>query len=89
MVKKEEPMIKHERSGFIPTPPMFSSSGIMNMVVRSHQQQGYMAVNPLSGLNPFMAGRSGQMNENYFGSSLVGGLQPNYALNEDVEGDCG
>ena len=51
-------MIKHEKSGFIPTAPLFSSSGILNMVAFSQQQlqqQGLQnLMNPMSGLNPFM-----------------------------------
>ena len=90
--KKEEPMIKHDKSGFIPAPPLFSSSGILNMVALSHQQQlqanGFPnLMNPMSGLNPFMPFGSGQMNnDNYLrmiGSSLVGGLNQNYDLKDE------
>lgn len=60
-------MIKHDKKGFIPTSALFSSSGILNIVALSQQQQlqqnGFAnALNPMSGLNPFMPFQSGGMN---------------------------
>lgn len=99
LLKKEEFILKHNKSGLIvPGNALFSSSGLLNMMAFHHhqqqqQQQHHQSIensHALSGLNPFMQNRSDRLRQDYLGilgSSVVGGLQPNYDIKE--EDDCG
>ena len=66
-------------------PPLFSSSGIMNMAALGNQYHGQNAQNQVSGLNSFLLGRSDNMNERMLGSSVVGNMPHNYEMRDDVE----
>ena len=92
-IKKEEPSVKYDKSGFIPPPAaLFSSSGLLNMMTIHQQTMGATDNNPnLSGINPFMLGKSDRIRQDYLGilgSSVVGGIEgPAYDMNQ--EDDCG
>lgn len=62
-------MIKHEKSGFLPAAPLFSSSGLIGLSNNKNIDQN-------SALNPFTSLKNSGRNIGMMGSSIIG--VPNY-----------
>lgn len=72
-------MIKHEKSGFLPAAPLFSSSGLIGLSGNKAPNQG----NSL--LNPFVSLKNSGKNNGMMGSSVIG-VPNNYEIKD--EDDC-
>ena len=81
-VKKEEVKIKHEKSGFLPAAPLFSSSGLIGLTAGMHPNS---KEEHNSSLNPFMPLKNNLANLGMMNSSVIGA--PN-AYDIKDEDDC-